>query len=404
MDEGWTRWVFEEYKNELPGLRLKYTSVTDFDIRGGNIELKLVAKGTQVPYPTKEQAEAAAKSMPPGGDSYTNQWQTLYYRERDDESRTVQEGWVVVGTNPVVTGLDMRDLSVKPSEWARLEYQIDFSLSADGAMRLSDATGKHIGDRLAIVFSGEVQSAPLIRSRIGERGQLSGSFTKQRAEDLARTLGDLRSKFDCIILPAQSSQLIVNGLSKDRYPAGVAGGLGVAGVDALKKFVEDGGTIITLNEASQFAIDQLGVPVRNVLEGVPAKDFYCPGSILKIKLDPGSPITRDAPTIEGTSNDSIAWYETQSERQEGRRVEVSLAFEPTDERARVVARFADAKEVLLSGWLLGAEKIAGKGAIIEVKQGKGRVIMFAFRPQYRGQSVATFPLLFNAIRTSVAQQ
>ena len=201
---------------------------------------------------------------------------------------------------------------------------------------------------------------------------------------------DLRSKYDCIILPAQTSQQILNGLSKDRYPTEISGGLGRAGVDALKKFVEDGGTIITINEASQFAIDHLGVPVRNVLEGVPAKDFYCPGSILKIKVDTNSAIALGAPMLESSKDESIAW------------VEGSLAFEPTSEEARVIARFADAKDLLLSGWLLGGEKMAGKGAIVEVKRGKGRIIMFAFRPQYRGQSIATLPFLFNAIQTSAA--
>ncbi|HKP87758.1 MAG TPA: M14 metallopeptidase family protein [Blastocatellia bacterium] len=198
--------------------------------------------------------------------------------------------------------------------------------------------------------------------------------------------GNLRTRFDCIIIPSQSAQSITNGLSKDRYPADIAGGLGASGVDALKKFVEEGGTIVTLNEASNFAIEQLGVPVKNALEGVPAKDFYCPGSILKIKFDAANPLARNAPALESTTDESIAW------------VENSLALETTGDHARVVARFADAKELLLSGWLLGAEKIANKGAIVEAKRGKGRVVMFAFRPQYRGQSVATLPFLFNAIQ------
>jgi ribosomal protein S18 acetylase RimI-like enzyme len=128
--------------------------------------------------------------------------------------------------------------------------------------------------------------------------------------------------------------------------------------------------------------------VKNVLEGVPPKDFYCPGSILKIKVDTASPIARGAPMLESSRDESIAW------------VEGSIAFEPTSDDAKVIARFSDAKELLLSGWLLGGEKIAGKGAIVEVKRGKGRVIMFAFRPQYRGQSIATLPFLFNAIQTS----
>ncbi|HXI90546.1 MAG TPA: hypothetical protein VNO24_11080, partial [Blastocatellia bacterium] len=391
MDEGWTRWVFDQYKNELPGIRLNYSSVTDFDIRAGNLELKLVAKGTQVPYPTKEQAEAAAKSASPGGDQYTGQWETVPFRDRPDAGGALQEGWIVVSKSPVVTGLDIREASARPSEWARSEYQIDFSLTPDGATRFADATGRHVGDHLAIVVNKEVKSAPYLHSQIKGHAQISGNFTKQSAEDLARTLGDLRARFDCIIIPAQSSQQIVNGLSKDRYPSDVAGGLGQAGVDTLKKFVEDGGTIITLNEASQFAIDKLGVPVKNVLEGVPSKEFYCPGSILKIKLDTTSPLTRGAPLLESTRDESIAW------------VEGSLAFETTSPDARVIARFADANELLLSGWLLGGEKLANKAAIVEVKRGKGRIVMFAFRPQYRGQSIATLPFLFNAIATSATQ-
>ncbi|HTG17950.1 MAG TPA: hypothetical protein VK747_22070, partial [Blastocatellia bacterium] len=200
--------------------------------------------------------------------------------------------------------------------------------------------------------------------------------------------GELRAKYDCIIFPAQSSQQIFNGLSKDRYPAEVSGGLGAAGLDALKKFIEEGGTVVTLNEASQFAIDKLALPVKNVLEGVPAKDFYCPGSILRIKLDASNPLTKDTPPLESTIDESVAWFEN------------GPAFETTNDDARVIARFSDSKELLLSGWLLGAEKIANKGAIVEVKRGKGRLVMFAFRPQYRGQSIATLPFLFNAIQTS----
>jgi hypothetical protein len=202
--------------------------------------------------------------------------------------------------------------------------------------------------------------------------------------------GNLKAKYDCVILPAQSAQQILNGLSAERYPADLSGGIGKAGVEQLKKFVEDGGTVITLNEASQFAISQLGAPVRNALEGVSNRDFYCPGSILKIRIDPNNPINRGAATLESSRDESIAWFEG------------GPAFEPMAPNARVVARFADAGDLLLSGWLLGPDKIAGRGAIVEVTQGKGRIVMFAFRPQYRGQSIATLPFLFNAIRMSAA--
>src|SRR5262249_23390315 len=197
--------------------------------------------------------------------------------------------------------------------------------------------------------------------------------------------GNLNSRFDCILIPAQGAQQILNGLAASRYPAEVSGGLGKAGVDALKRFVEDGGTLITLNEASQFAISQLGLPVRNVLEGIPSKDFYCPGPLLKIRFDSANPLCAGVPTLDSSRFEAAAWFEG------------GPAFETTADNARAIASFADAKEVLLSGWLLGADKLSGRGAIVEVKQGRGRVILFAFRPQYRGQSIATLPFLFNAM-------
>ncbi|MER3633152.1 MAG: hypothetical protein C4325_14175, partial [Blastocatellia bacterium] len=65
---------------------------------------------------------------------------------------------------------------------------------------------------------------------------------------------------------------------------------------------------------------------------------------------------------------------------------------------RILARYPNnPQRILLSGWALGAENIAGKSALLEVRVGKGKIVLFGFRPQYRGQSLATFPLLFNAI-------
>jgi len=87
------------------------------------------------------------------------------------------------------------------------------------------------------------------------------------------------------------------------------------------------------------------------------------------------------------SEKSIAWFER------------SPAFEVLDgSRVKTIAKYpANPKDVLLAGWALGTEKIAGKAALVEVRMGKGRIVLFGFRPQYRGQSMETFPLLFNAI-------
>jgi preprotein translocase subunit SecD len=172
---------------QMPGVddpeRVKNTLNAD-----SNLELKLVAKGTQIPYPTKEQAEAAAKTTPPGTDPYSSQYEVVFYRERQEGSGGLQEGWVIVGKNPVITGLDMRDASARSSQYGGASYEIDFSLLPDGARRFGDATGKHVGDQLAIVLNSEVKSAPRINSQINDRGQITGSFTKKAAEDLALIL------------------------------------------------------------------------------------------------------------------------------------------------------------------------------------------------------------------------
>ncbi len=223
-------------------------------------------------------------------------------------------------------------------------------------------------------------------------------FPYAPVQDAEVRAGGLRAKFDAIILPDQPANALFNGLPSratqgaegemaGTYPAEVAGGLGAAGVDSLRQFVEAGGTLVTFNNASTFAIERFQLPVRDVLKGVAARDFYCPGSILRTQLDATSPLSF------GLDADSIAWFEG------------SPAFEVTDPaRAKIIARYPVDNSPLLSGWILGDRLLRGKGAMVEVNMGEGRVILFGFRPQYRGQSLATVPLVFNAILTSLASR
>jgi hypothetical protein len=226
---------------------------------------------------------------------------------------------------------------------------------------------------------------------------------------------------NAVIFPDQSPNQILNGYAKGTMPDEYVGGVGKEGVENLKKFVENGGTLVFLNRASNFAIEQFNLPVRDVTRGLARKDFYIPGSILRTELDTTHPIA------EGMPQQSIAWFESgpafeiiaSSTGWANRSVPPALAGGAaldtkstpvhlnspppanaggTDLSYRIIATYPqDPKQILLSGWALGAEKIAGKAALVEFTMGKGKIILFGFRPQYRGQSLATFPLFFNAI-------
>ena len=215
-----------------------------------------------------------------------------------------------------------------------------------------------------------------------------GILAVQSLQDSEVRSGNLRSKYDTIIIPDQARNAILEGHRSGRMPPEYTGGLGQEGVKALREFVEQGGTLVCLNRASDFAIEQFKLPIRNVVNGLPRQDFYVPGSILRIELDTSNPIAKGMP------KESIAWAENSPV------FELLNAFNtgPTvSERAKVIAWYPKDKDPLLSGWLLGGDLIKGKAALVEVSFGKGRIILFGFRPQYRGQSLATYPLFFNAI-------
>ena len=190
--------------------------------------------------------------------------------------------------------------------------------------------------------------------------------------------GGLRARFDAILLPDQPARELSRGLSGS-YPDSLKGGLGDAGAQALAAFVDDGGTLVALNEASDYAITTLDLPVRDVLDGIADRDFYAPGSILSATLRPHSALVTGMPAT------AAVWFE------EGPAFSISDSAQAT-----AIATYERANP-LLSGWLLGGAKLTGTAALVDARRGRGHAILFGFRPQYRGQSMATLPLLWNAL-------
>jgi len=194
--------------------------------------------------------------------------------------------------------------------------------------------------------------------------------------------GNLRARYDAIILPSAAAELLVGGQPAGTMPPEYAGGLGEDGVRELDAFVRAGGTLICLDQAGAFAIDTFKLPVRDIARE-PRDRFFCPGSILRVELDPTQPLAYGLPVRTAGFFASSSAYEVS----------------PGASTVNIVARYG-AKDLLVSGWLEGEQVIAGRAAVVQATVGAGRVVLFGFRVQHRGQSLATFRLLFNAIFTA----
>jgi hypothetical protein len=198
--------------------------------------------------------------------------------------------------------------------------------------------------------------------------------------------GNLRTAFDVIVLPGIAAQRLIDGNRNGSLPEEYVGGLGEAGVAALKAYVEAGGTLVCLDSSAQLAIDALKLPVKNVVAGLPPEQFFCPGSIVKLDVDASQPIGF------GMLPQNAAFFA------------FSSAYDAAPgPNLRVIARYGE-KDILMSGWLEGEQAIAGRAAVIEAKAGLGRAVLIGFRAQHRGQSVATIRFLFNAILTGGAEK
>jgi hypothetical protein len=191
--------------------------------------------------------------------------------------------------------------------------------------------------------------------------------------------GDLNAKYDVIFIASDRASSIVNGFPESRMPAKYAGGIGGDGVKALDTFVRNGGTLVTINAAADFAIDSLHLPVKNVIRGLNSKEYFASGSILEVITDPTHPVMAGMPERAKVFSDGSPVFTTLD------------GFE-----GQALAKYQDAGSPLLSGYLLGEKFLNGYAAALDVKHDKGHVILLGFRPQWRGQPVGTFRVIFNS--------
>lgn len=286
------------------------------------------------------------------------------------ENRVYERGSFVIATEPPHRGslrLLMHQLTLK-------YYVKAHAVSAVPARVLSRLRPKRVGLYRSWVPSLDEGWTRWVLEQFG--------FDFEVLRDAEIRAGSLIERFDEIILPDQPPQHIVEGHASGKYPQPYTGGLGLSGVQNLRAFVEAGGILVCLGRAGDVVLEPFELPVRNVVAQVSRREFYCPGSILGLEVDNLHPLAYGMPA------QSIAFFHH------------SLAFDvlaPSDSTSvRVVARYASS-DVLKSGYLLGEERIAGKPAVLDIKLGRGHVIVIGFPSQHRGQAHATFKFLFNAI-------
>jgi hypothetical protein len=202
--------------------------------------------------------------------------------------------------------------------------------------------------------------------------------------------------YDAVILPDLHKEVIASGRrTSDRpmryeedVPPEYRGALGTTGADTLRKFVENGGTLIAFGDSCDYVIEQFNIPVRNALASVKPDEYSNPGSLVRVNIRADHPVTRGMPSETAAFLDGAIAFETTAPG--------------TDMQRWVLASYPDdEQDILLSGWIHGADRLTRKAAAVATTFGKGKIVLFGFRPQHRGQTHATFPLVFNAIWWSV---
>jgi hypothetical protein len=211
--------------------------------------------------------------------------------------------------------------------------------------------------------------------------------------------GKLSEKFDAIVLPDVEKELIDKGKPKREegemkyfaeLPEEYAGGLEKEGSKALKDFVESGGTLVAFASSSDYVLDEFNVPARNVLARAKPDDFSCPGSLLRVSVAPGHPVTYGLPEELAVFLDKPIAYAT--------------ALPGMEMERWVLAAYPESpRDILMSGWIRGEDRLTRRAAAVAMTYGKGKIVLLGFRPQHRAQTHVTYPFLFNSLYWSTAR-
>lgn len=229
----------------------------------------------------------------------------------------------------------------------------------------------------------------------------SYKFEVDTLHDADLQQGDL-TQYHAIVIPDQSPSDILNGHKPGTMPEQYTGGMGLSGALALEDFVAEGGTLLAFDSASDFVIEQFGLPVENVTDGLSNTEFFIPGSLIRATVSNEHPMAFGMqPEVAASFSHSRAFEIEIIDREgEGGKEDIKKAPEPPIHSPVYYA----ADELLMSGWALGEQQhLGGQSAMMNLRYGQGKVVLYGFRPQFRGQPRGTYKLIFNPLFISTME-
>jgi hypothetical protein len=330
-------------------------------------------------------SDAAAAAIVPLPRPITGSGSVLFVDPAENNAfRALNRAWQAgatvrrAGSSFAITGLstDLQDEMVRSLALKAARNNAEGALAA-GAARVTTVIRPRIG--LYQPWNGSMDEG-WTRWVLEQYGF---AYVAIHPEDFKTPLGE---KIDTLIIADDARVPVAGATGGGR--GGRGGGvvrpeyayqLSVADLQAFEQFVRAGGTVVCLSNASTFAIQQLKLPVRNVVAGLRPEDFFLRGSIVEVTTEPTHPVMAGMP-------EQAAVF-----------VDGSPVFEPQEGfKGTVLARYQQTGSPLLSGYLIGESHLQGKAAALDVELGAGHVVLIGFRPEWRGQPFGTFRVLFNA--------
>jgi hypothetical protein len=223
-------------------------------------------------------------------------------------------------------------------------------------------------------------------------------FTVLHPGDFAKS--DLAGKFDVILFPDTDKDILMTGKRKSNgsyymgsYHPDYVKGIDKEGMEKLMTFSDGGGSIISWGQSARLfegmlkikkgdVEEEFSLPFRDLSPDLAKGGLYVPGSLVKVNLIEDHPLTLGMPSSIGVFS-------------RGRPV-FTTSIPKFDMDRRVIGAYPE-KDILISGYASGEEKMGNRAAMIWMKKGQGQYVLFGFGPQFRTSTQASYKLLFNAI-------